>query len=266
MPLLPPAVRPLLFVLFVLCLLVPAGCRSAARREPALAARAFAPTSYEAEILSRALSLAELSELDAEPFERVEALPDDVHVDLKARLVATTAGVAEDALGWRPLEGAALIVERAAGDARLADLLARGEATELAAPRLSLVAGHGGYVTVSDQVAYLERYEVVSCGADCIADPAVAVAEQGFSLKAVPERPSAEGAIPLALELVLVSLEEPMRTRRVALPGTDHEVELQTPLSIGPDDLLILGGLPADEPGTFLFLFATCDVLAPGSP
>ncbi len=42
--------------------LVPAACRAAPAREPALEARAFAPISYEAEIANRAVRLAELSD------------------------------------------------------------------------------------------------------------------------------------------------------------------------------------------------------------
>ena len=178
-----PAVRALL-------LLVPfaghaAGCRAAAPDEPALEARAHLPTSYEAEIAHGAVRLAELAQLDAGP-EMLEAHPDDVLVDLNARLVALSADVAARALGWAPEERAAFLVERAAGHARLEELLARGEAAELCAPRLSLVAGHGGYLSVSDQVAYLERFEIVSSGPACLADPAVGFSgtkQSGYGMK-----------------------------------------------------------------------------------
>ncbi len=195
-------------------------------------------------------------------------------IDVNARFVSTTAAAAEQALGWSPQERSAAVVERDTGSARLDALVEQGGATELGAPRLSLVAGHGGYISVSNQVAYLERFELVAYGRDCVADPAVGVAEEGFLLKAHPEQPSAAGGVPLQLELVVASLEQPMRERTVALPGSGALVSLQSPLStsqklateleLGPDDLLILGGLPASEPGEYLFLFLTCGVLAPG--
>src|SRR5262245_1279716 len=111
--------------------LVPAGCRALGAHEDALRAHAQAPVSYEAEITNGAVRLAELSELDAEPLERVEARADDVLVDLNARLIATTAAAAERAFGWAAQERTAIVVARAAGSERLAGLLAQGDAAEL---------------------------------------------------------------------------------------------------------------------------------------
>ena len=300
--------RPARFLcLSVLALsLAPAGCQAPEANYAVLETRALAPAAYEAEVVNRAVRLSDLAELggraiqqyaqsadagvgggwrecqdaplesavDAEDAAGDEpAASEGPIVDLHVRIVTLEARAAERALGWSNLAGMAVRVERAAGDALLSELVESGLAEEVNAPRLSMVAGRPAYISVSNQVAYLERFELVAEGALAVGDPAVGVAEEGLLLTAWPDLPTASGLVPLELELVVASLEAPMHTRSAHLPGTAEEVSLQAPLTtsqkvstavlLAPDDLLVLGGVPTEEPGRLLFVFATCEVLAP---
>jgi hypothetical protein len=270
--------------------LAPAGCQAP---EPAtyavLETRALAPAAYEAEVVNRAVRLSDLAELGSRagqqaPVEvavetapgaeaEVAAVPEELIVDLHVRIVTLEAQAAERALGWSSLAGMAVRVERAAGNALVEELVQSGLATEVNAPRLSMVAGRPAYISISNQVAYLERFELVAEGTVCAGDPEVGVAEEGLLLTAWPDLPTAGGLVPLELELVLARLEAPMHTRSARLPGVETDVSLQAPLTtsqklstavlLAPDDLLVLGGVPAEDAGRLLFVFATCEVLAP---
>lgn len=287
----------------VLCLcvlalsLAPAGCQAPEATYAVLETRALAPAAYEAEVVNRAIRLSDLAVLGSPPRQGSgpqecqeapletavegapgaeaggDAAPEGVLVDIHVRVVTLESSAAERALGWSNLAGMAVRVEREAGDALLSELVEAGRATEINAPRLSMLAGRPAYISISNQVAYLERFEVVAEGQLAVGDPAVGVAEEGLLLTAWPEEPTAGGLIPLQLELVVARLEAPMHTRSAHLPGTAEEVSLQAPLTtsqklstavlLAPDDLLVLGGVPTEEPDRLLFVFATCEVLAP---
>ncbi|MEM7306040.1 MAG: hypothetical protein AAF682_05185 [Planctomycetota bacterium] len=248
----------------ILALLLVPSCRSTAPAVPVLATRSLAPVEYEARLVTHALRLDELAALQVEApaEERTAPAAEDAFVDVATRVLRLDEELAYRSLGWSPHAKRAMRVDRRAVAALADRLVASGDATDVTAPRLVVRAGEVGATAITHQVAYLERFDVVASEHSLVADPKVDVAEEGLRMEVLPQAP-VDGRIELAVELNMLSLEHPIATREARLPGIATEVSVQVPVttrqtlrataSLALDDALLVGGLPTDEPGEWLF-------------
>ena len=278
-----------------------AACRSAGVPAPEpLAVRALGTVAYEAEVVGHAVRWSEIApgrledgfeprsaeaerariehaveahvarEAGAPPPPPPAGDADRPLVEVETRIVRLAPDAAAAALGWSPGATLALCVSRADALALCDDLARRGLATDadVQVSRLLIHPGEDTTVSSVNQVAYVERFALVAGDGTLIADPEVAVADDGILLGARAGEPDPKGRRELALELVVATIQRPIRSQSVALPGALHRVELQTPVTtrqrltaganLGADEALVVGGIETPGEEGVLFLIARC--------
>ena len=222
------------------------------------------PISYSADAFSGAWSAAPRGEGTEEGPEEVSSLERAMNGDpspepafpggwvmIECRtLTAPTARVAE----WAGHQHAAFAADVSAEDA---ERLARAEPADvLTAPRIMLAWGSRGTITVADQVAYVERFEVTGDGTALLADPVVGVASSGMLLD-LTALPTPSG-VQLTATAETADLQLHEGGREVQLPSAGTTVQLQQPVTVvqrvetsgvlAPGRQLALCA-PATEPG-----------------
>ena len=218
------------------------------------------PIAYSADAFSGAWSAAPREEGPEEASSLERAMNGDPNpepafpggwVMIECRtLTAPTARVAE----WAGHQHAAFAADVSAEDA---ERLARAEPADvLTAPRIMLAWGSRGTITVADQVAYVERFEVTGDGTALLADPVVGVASSGMllDLTALP----APSGVQLTATAETADLQLHEGGREVQLPPAGTTVQLQQPVTVvqrvetsgvlAPGRQLALCA-PATEPG-----------------
>ena len=139
-------------------------------------------------------------------------------------LTVPTARVAE----WAGHQHAAFAADVSADDA---ERLARAEPVDvLTAPRIMLAWGSRGTITVADQVAYVERFEVTGDGTALLADPVVGVASSGMLLD-LTALPTPSG-VQLTATAETADLQLHEGGREVQLPSAGTTVQLQQPVTV----------------------------------
>ena len=241
----------------------------------ALETRAMVPASYQAELTGRGVKLSELSGLTTSvQSEEAEETQEDgppgaeAYVEVSARLVAMNTNLAEGALGWARHAKQALRVDRSAAQAFLDELAADGHVKEINSPQIVVEGGSIGTVAVVNQVSYVRSFDLLATHSALAADPQIDIAEEGYQLVVQPQQPDADGFVALALELTSVTLERPIEVREANILGADIPVSFQLPVTtsqrlgasthVGPEDVLVLGGLATADPDVFLFAFVSC--------
>jgi hypothetical protein len=126
---------------------------------------------------------------------------------------------------------------------------------------------------VVQQEAYVESYELVVTPDAAIADPRVAVLQDGIMLVVTGRNDAASGKTALDFELTLTEYERPFRVREIQLLSAAAPVQIQVPeglvrrlstsANLGPDDVLVIGGsaLPLEGDKVLLAFVAVERVL-----
>jgi len=117
--------------------------------------------------------------------------------------------------------------------------------------KLSLHDGQRGYMSVAKQDAYVAGFEMVRHADQAIADPQVAVAQDGVLLSAKMHT-ATSGARSVDLELTICELDRPFHTRTIQLMHGAPPVTVQLPTGISrklslhsdlaPEEALVFGG------------------------
>ena len=233
-----------------------------------LETRSLESVDYEAQLAPGAVKLRELDFPDSPP-----AADPTLYADIATKLVHLDEATAARIFGWPAHAKQALRVDRRAADELLESLDAQRELAGVDSQRFIVQSGELGEVAETNQIAYLERFDLLATDHQVLADPKVGVAEDGILLQVRP-RVGPEGEpIELSLALNVLYLERPIAARQASLPGAFSPVTLQLPVTtrqtlrstarLGPDDALIVGGVPTDTPGHFLFAVVAVDRVAP---
>ncbi|HTF88936.1 MAG TPA: hypothetical protein VK843_11045 [Planctomycetota bacterium] len=164
-------------------------------------------------------------------------------------------------IGARP---AALEVALADAERLLASVVAQNAGRLENAGLVALAPGSTGEIRVARQCAYVAAFELSQTPGMAIADPIVAVTEDGYLLRLGARTPMEADAFELSVELVLSDLDQPMRERLLTLPGSAIPVTVQEPAwmtqriqtsaTLSDTRALLLAGIPAREEGQTLLL------------
>lgn len=191
--------------------------------------------------------------------------PEAPLVRVRARFLALERGLAAEVLEGRARGLAASVCSRDEATRLLRDLgAAAGGGERVDESVLTLHAGQEGSIAVLNQHAYLAAFELVASGAALLADPEVAVAQEGWVLTCTSRLDEAGRGTLLDLELVLADLELPFGQRSIDLVGAPLVLQvpssvvrtLRTRVVLGADEALVLGGegLPAEGDGRSLLV------------
>jgi len=255
----------------VLTALALASCASAPERPglPGLVHQGNFPVEYRAQLRS-VNPLDGL--LDQGPF--IQGDGDEEIVEVACTIVSLDREAAEELTGWaidRPhawstTRKAAYEFTEAAQDARGAEVVSE--------QLLALYDGQTGYVTVLNQIAYIEGFDVEYGEHQTIADPSIGVATDGVVLTLRTELLPEMEKTALDVSLQIADLERPIHVVEAQLPGMLTPVSIQQPVcssqtmnaavEIGPEECLVLVAHHPKSPGSFLFAFLTADPLDPG--
>ena len=130
-------------------------------------------------------------------------------------------------------------VERLLGDARRGSwavattrLAAERAVRDHQVQRQKLMTAHGqrGYVSIANQVAFVDRFEVKANRTTSIADPVIETVAEGTKLVSRGEA-TESGAVDLELEFLSHELMKPIATQRLSLPGAHTPVTIQRPVT-----------------------------------
>lgn len=162
---------------------------------------------------------------------------------------------------------------RAVAEDALASLEHGGDASVLSAPSLTLLDGGRGYIEVVDQRAYVAAFEITGAVDAMIGDPVIQLLSEGIRVEAQTSVIGAGSAVRLEFKLRACDLVDSMRETTARLPGTSTSVTLQQPLcftqtvstsvELGPEEALVIGGLPRKNPGRELVALVTTRVDVP---
>jgi hypothetical protein len=158
---------------------------------------------------------------DAEPLD-----PNAPLIELKFRLVDASPAAAERllALGKAGADGN-VAFDAARLAAELETLAASGEATPITAPHITTLAGQRANVSVLQQIAYVQDYEVES-GSN-VADPIIATLQEGLVLDLLA-KPAGSGVL-VDATLTLSDVVRPIPEFKTALAAGGPEVTIQMP-------------------------------------
>ncbi len=177
--------------------------------------------------------------------------------DVGARIYSVPKG----ALAKMNLDGSATLLDAAAAIERVAAALVARGAKQVSAPRLSLLPGRRGDVSVLNSVSYVKAFElhVVEPGNVEILDPVVDVIQEGYILKVLAMQVSDEH-YGIEIESISSEIERPILTKKVKpSPLYPAEVEIGLPqvrtasvsatvrLADGAGVLLVASGLAEDR-------------------
>jgi hypothetical protein len=193
--------------------------------------------------------------------------------DVEARLYSVPAGV----LARMDLSGSATLLEDAGAIEGMTAELERRSAISLNAPRVTLLPGQRGDLSVLNEVSYVKEYElhVVEPGNSEILDPVVDVIQEGHVLS-IRALEVSDGLYGLEIESVSVEIERPIPTRMIRLsPLREQEVEIGLPevrtakvnatvrLADGGGVLLVASGLAAERDLAIVLSFHRAPLPAP---
>jgi hypothetical protein len=267
--------RPLALTLPALLGLI--ACTSTSRSHApvtALVARAPVGAEYHA-VVTDAGRLAEAVEPFTPPDE--EGAPDGTPIEIGCRMLTIDGETAARVFGHVPPGTFAMLVDRDAAETTLAELLSHESVELLHAPSIALRAGQQGWISLTNEMAYLADFEILVDEGAAIADPRIGVVEEGLIMAARgrvllrEETGRDQPGIDLDLTLVLADLQRPFPELAVSLPVSPTPVSVQRPIAsqqrlqtrtcITADDCLTLGVLSTGDPDRYLYAFVTAEVL-----
>ena len=184
-----------------------------------------------------------------------EAKSDTAYM-LEVRIIRCDSAQAEDVFGARSRSVGAWTMDAAELDGR------RIAALNLtSAPRLSVMEGQSGTITILNQVAYISGFELSGKESTRIADPVIDVMQEGIVL-GLRAQSSDEKRMDLSLDLALVDLVKPIQTQEISLGGAP--VTIQTPVvytqrmkgqgNVAESKVLVLTGMADREDGVYIVL------------
>jgi hypothetical protein len=195
-----------------------ASCAAAPSRPVAPELRTSLPLQYHASLASQGLAAADAREPGTRLSER--------RLELEVVVLRCSAREADERLGERAAQPMAWVVSAETATDWLATL---GE--RVTAPRLSVFDGQHSHFAVSDERAYVSRFDVAGDGATMVADPVVDTLRQGLSFDlcaSVVDR----DALELELEWRICELDEDLPEISHKLPFGDTPVVVQVPLAM----------------------------------
>lgn len=153
------------------------------------------------------------------------------------------------------------------------ELAAHGTYAPVHAPKLVLADGARGDIAMTKESAFLRSFEVTRGENSLLADPEIAVAQEGVLLDARATR-RADGGVALELALTSSALVRPFTETYVHVSPLRNPVMLQIPIAfeqhlaanaaLGEDEVLVLGGLYASAPERVLVAFVHTRAVAAG--
>lgn len=131
----------------------------------------------------------------------------------------------------------------------------------ISAPRLSVMEGQSGTITILNQVAYISGFELSGKDDTRIADPVIDVMQEGIVLGLRAQSVDAD-RMNLSLDLALVDLVKPIQTQQISLGGAP--VTIQTPVvytqrmkgqgKVAESNVLVLTGMADRDNGVYVVL------------
>ena len=182
-------------------------------------------------------------------------------LSIRVRFLDVDARAAERRLGAPSATLLSMVIAREAVGGLLADLRREGDAVPLNDSGLLLHEQQEGYVSVTDQRAYVSSFAIRSNGKEALADPQVEVVTQGAQVIATGKIEGERVTLDLRLEDCRFDPEFAERD----LPLAGGHVTLQEPrglsrslttrVTLARDELLIVGGasFSGRTPGRALF-------------
>ncbi|MFG0317640.1 MAG: hypothetical protein ACF8XB_10220 [Planctomycetota bacterium JB042] len=235
-------------------LLLLVGCGTLAPTPTPMRTLERLPVRCEGGTTSEALSVA--PDVPALPSADAPILPVSVH------LLRMEAETATEAFGVRFPGVDAQIVDAEDASLVLRRLLDDRRVQHLQSSDLALADGRRGFLSVSNEVAYVTGFDLKAVAGACIADPVVET--RGFGTRAEVEARFDDAEGPVAIDLSLESVEpyRPTPVVAIAAPGSGERVEVQTPVfnrvrldtsaRIPVGGVLVLAGPDAAAPGDVL--------------
>lgn len=153
---------------------------------------------------------------------------------------------------------------------RLFDELGAEGAHDLALnPILSLHRGGQGHITVTNQTAYVESFEIRTQGAATIGDPVIGVAHDGLLME-IEAKPGEFGSpLEFHFQLSMAQLQRPIQETTSRMPGLHIPMTIQTPIyatqrigldtTLGSSEALLVGPLPAFDGDRPLLILITAE-------
>ena len=151
--------------------------------------------------------------------------------------------------------------------------LESGGAWTVVAPMLVLFDGGRGDLQVVDTSAFVEAFEVTESAEGSIGDPVIGTVAEGVSIEAGTSVIGDGDSVHLELRLRACDLLDPIGETSARLPGTDAAVTVQQPLcfvqdvtttaDLGPDEALVIGGLPTKREGRVRVAFLSTRIAPP---
>jgi hypothetical protein len=207
--------------------------------------------------------------LDAPPQVAADETRSAALVQLSCKLIEMDRADAAALLG-EGLRGAR--TSRGAAAGAIASLESAG-AKSVVAPMLVLFDGGRGDLQVVTTSAFVEAFEITESGDSSIGDPVIGSVSEGVSIEAGTSVIGDGSAVRLELRLRACDVLEPIRETSARLPGCDTAVTVQLPLcfvqdvsasaDLGPDEALVIGGLPTKREGRVRVAFLSTRVAPP---
>ena len=158
-------------------------------------------------------------------------------------------------------------VDRARAEALFSELGARLYQNPFLSPKLTLRRGDRGYITVSNEVAFIESFELRPTGHTTLGDPKVGVARDGFGVEIESSEGDAQAPCEFNFRLSLAQLQRPIQEATSRLPGLHTPMTVQTPIfatqqvelktELREQDALLVGPIPAFEGDRSLLVMVT---------
>ena len=143
------------------------------------------------------------------------------------------------------------------------------ECNLISSPRMLTRAGETGTISIIEQSAFIETFEVRfedEAPEVMLADPVVGVASHGMTFSTTIS-PSTEGSLSVEMDLQIVEASDPFPRASLPLPGSENEVTIQLPCfthqSIQAEvparsgESILLGPLPSTGSDRSLLLLLT---------
>jgi hypothetical protein len=206
----------------------------------------------------------------------VQGPPGSRLVLVRCKIVEMDRGDARSMLGSSPCARRA---PRDVAEEAFGALERTGSAKVITAPALTLFDGAQGDIEVADEQTFVEAFDF-SEGTDAagveratIGDPIIATVSEGIRVEARTTAIDGGGAVRLELGLRVRDLLDSIPESTARLPGFDASVTVQQPLlytqhlaasaDLGPEDVLVVGGLTTPREGRVLVALVATRVAAP---
>ena len=106
-------------------------------------------------------------------------------------------------------------------------IIAQG-ANRVQAPALTVYAGQRANITISNQISFIQDFDVGVANGASVADPIIGIIQEGLAIDLVAKPTEAQDRVALLFTIVNSDLERPIPTRAVSV-GTGKPVQIQLP-------------------------------------